>query len=155
MCTAALIDASAFGVYLEAGQDRPLRRWIRDGHGIVMYAGVGRYADELRKSPRMSAAIAEYRTGGTARLVPEADIEHADRDLRNVLFKSNDRHMLALATAGRVSVLHSTDRDLQMDFKRPPKVGTTRRAVYPTSASRRLRQQFLDQRRCPNRMGGT
>lgn len=119
-----------------------------------MYASVGRYQQELERSPRMLEAITEYRRAGSARAVEIVAVDNAAAELRNKPIKSNDRHILALAVAGRAVVLYSTDNFLRWDFKQLPKVGGQRRAVYPANSRESKQQRFLDQRRCPKRKGG-
>ena len=96
-----------------------LRRWIKIGHGVIIYSNYGQYAR------RVEAEREGMETGG--RLLP---VWPGQNVLRRNRFKrkktafaasaskirSNDRHVLALAAAGQATVLFTCDRDLKKDF---------------------------------------
>lgn len=153
MCIATIIDANGFGSFLNEASS-VLRSWISRRDGILVYSTEGDYAKEIQKSRRMMEVIATYRRNNAAKLISSGEIKAADATLPDSMIRSNDRHVLALAKAGKALVLFSDDQDLQNDFlnsKLLPRVGTRSRSVYPVAQPRRRQLQFLGRRRCRDR----
>ncbi len=119
---------------------------------MIVYATSGKYGEEMNE--KMLTFIAQFRRSRMTLLVRESRIRQAGQRLEAIGIRSNDRHVLQLALAGEVEVLCANDGDLKADFLNSrilPSVDGKRRAVFPHKASRKDRQRFLDQRKCPNR----
>ena len=162
MCVKLIVDASAFRHFCEnsartAGHQ--LRRWVANGHGVVVYSDEEGYRDELDRYQIVRTLLRDLRRRGAA-IVVKADtvlIAHEripDRPVR----RSNDAHILALAATSNATVLFSCDCRLQSDFSSNDvlgNVGRKKRRSVPlkihvpddtTEASKR--QRFLNARRC-------
>ena len=152
MCTTVVIDADVFGSFLRESAHSVLHSWIIKGNGVVAYTQHGRYARELKGSPRMLELFGEYRRAQRAKLI-EAEVIHEMEDtIDESSIQSNDKHVIALAKAGDALILCSNDRVLHQDFldvELLPNVNGQRRAVYPMKTEEKVRRQFLDNRVCP------
>ena len=166
MCVRTIIDASAFGHLCEESRDtagHQLRRWILNRDGLVVYCPTETtYAEELNRSHKVLAILSDFSQRGRTEKIQARETQDAlqripDRPVR----RSDDPHILALAAAGKATVLFSCDGDLKADFantKVLAKVAGTgrRRRSVPlkdkkpgdtTDAPRRKR--FFNDRRCP------
>ena len=153
MCTTVVVDADAFGIFLDEAEYPSLRSWIDKGHGIVAYSNHGRYERELKRSRRMLELFGEYRRAQRAKLIDAETIQEVEDALGESSIQSNDRHVIALAKAGDALILYSNDQMLHVDFRNTellPKVNGRRRAVYPMKAGEKVRRRFLESRACPS-----
>ena len=163
MCVRTILDASAFRhlcsrTKKSAGDQ--LRKWIREGDGVVVYSTYGRYGKELNDYAEARKVIFGFVDTGDAIDVNRTDFEEALNQIPGKPpRKSNDNHILALARAGKATVLFSCDGNLRKDFanvKIIPKIGRQKRRSIPglvdavpddiTKAGKR--KKFLDKRRC-------
>ena len=131
-----IVDANRLGAFLAhpAGTDAALlRAWVDRG-GRIVYSTGGAFAREVGRRTR--DRLLTYVRAGRATLVPRerfADDEHslrADPDLR-----SDDPHVLALARATGVRLLHTGDADLMADFRNKKFLDRPRGKVYSTAAN--------------------
>ena len=163
MCVRTLLDASAFGHFLDTNRrtaGHQLRQWITRGDGVVIYSTHELYGAELAKSPEVLRVVRDFRQRGLGILIDPGVVRAKVPDVPSrPARRSNDPHVLAVAAAGDATVLFSCDADLRDDFcGLLPKVGQQRRSSFPlkvdepqdtTDASRR--RKFLEERRCPSR----
>lgn len=168
MCVRTIIDASAFRHIIEptrhsAGDQ--LRSWIVRGDGVVVYdpQHTG-YAEELKKYTKVQRLLSDYSQRGRAIEVDAVSIREArDRIPDRPVRRSNDEDVdiLALAVAGRATVLFSCDGPLRTDFANNQVLGNVRRQhrrsvpdlvnEFPEDTTRRKRRRdFLARRRCPS-----
>ena len=147
MCTSVIIDANVFGEICKP-EYKELHAWLRGGHGHLTFTNSGRYAQEFNNT-RIEKLLSEYRRSGRAKLVKAEKIRQAEAEIKQLVVKSNDLHILALSWASEARILCTRDEVLQRDFKkRLPKAGRLKRAVYPYSQSVRERRKFLEKRKC-------
>lgn len=113
-----ILDANLFSEYLQNTPDMvPVRQWLEGNtrtrkRGKLAYSPTAKFRAEVGRH-RFRRKLVELRRAG--------------------LLKSDDPHIVALAVAGRVSVLVSRDQALHEDFKR-----VTGGKVYQTAMHRRL-----------------
>lgn len=154
VCTHTIIDKGMIGDFMKKGPGAKLghlRKWIDQGHGIVVYSEEGGYAGEIAEHPNFLALLSEYRRSDRARLISASRIEKELKRVNALGVKSDDRHILALAGASDARVLCSKDYKLQDDFKNSgilPKVGQKKRSVYPLNGKSSVQREFLSRRRC-------
>ena len=131
-----IVDANRLGAFLAdpPGEDAaPLRAWLDRG-GRIVYSTGGVFAREVGRRTR--DRLLTYARAGRATLVSAdrfADDERrlrADPDLR-----SDDPHVLALARAAGVRLLHTGDADLTADFKNKKFIDRPRGKVYSSAAN--------------------
>ena len=163
MCVRTILDASAFGHFCSRTKNSAgdqLRKWIGRRDGVIVYSTYGKYNEELSKYSEIYKLLAGLVDRGSAIDVNRTDFRVALKRIRsNTHCKSNDPHILALAIAGKATVLFSCDEDLCKDFanvKVIPKVGRQERRSVPglvdeapndiTKAGER--KKFLNTRRC-------
>ena len=154
VCTHTIIDKGMIGDFMKKGPGAKLghlRKWIDQGHGILVYSEEGGYAGEIAEHPKFLSLLSEYRRSDRARLIRASGIEQEQRRVNALKVRSNDRHILALAGASNARVLCAKDSKLQDDFKNPnilPKVGQKKRSIYPLNGKPSVQREFLSRRRC-------
>ena len=154
MCMEAIVDTSELHKVLvsrELDGDSTFRSWIRSRHGVLVYASTGDYRKEFLNNRRIMELINRYRQGGHLKLVDDTDLSVSEKQLQGIRIQSNDPHVLALALASDALVLCSDDNKLCTDFKNRsvlPKIGRQARAIYPTKATKKKREEFLGKRKC-------
>lgn len=162
MCVRTIVDASAFRHFCEnsartAGHQ--LRRWIANGHGVVVYSDEQRYRDELDRYHSVRTLLGDLRQRGAAIVIGDNPIRIAlQRIPGRPIRRSNDAHILALAAASNARVLFSCDCRLQSDFSSNNilgNVGRKKRRSVPLkihrpndTADAATRRRFLNARRC-------
>ena len=126
---------------------------------LSFYCRNTRYTDELNRNEDVLHLMGDLRQSGRAVRIDETLLRtEEDRLPAWPTRRSNDPHVLALAAAGRATVLFSCDSNLQADFRDSrviPNVGTRRRRSLPLRINQpqdrtgtRQRRRFLDYRRC-------
>lgn len=155
MCVPIIIDASVGSEVWDKDTARfaLLRAWVTRGDGLVISTPESDFAREMKKIRLPAAArYREWRRVGRLRLVPASAVEEAARRLDRRKMKSDDPHVLALASAAGVRVLCARDPALEIDFKntavlpRPPQGA---RRTFPHRGDRAVQKKFLDRRKCP------
>ena len=136
-----IIDADMFGVYCAADNPAlgPVRKWVDNG-GKVVYTNVGQYGDELKRCGRMMDMIEKIggqREFGNLKLVKSKDLNAQMSALKKTKLKSNDRHIIALAKAGGVTLLVTEDGALMDDFKSQIRKGKIFKPGTPESTIQR------------------
>ena len=140
----AIVDANAVsGVFgdspSEAGAG--LRRWIGDGRGRL--ASGGRLHEELRAASegfRRWAAAA--RGAGQLRIFDDQTVQaQVERFEAHPERRSNDSHILALATVSGARLLYTNDEALQQDFTDRALVNSPRGRVFSTRVNRQFDRQ--------------
>lgn len=131
-----ILDANLFTDYMKRTPDmQPVWRWLEgvrgsQRRGKLAYSPTDKFQAEIRKHP-FKTKLVELRRAGLLREVPVAEVKEAESGLPPL--KSDDPHVVALAVAGKVSVLVSRDQDLHADFKK-----LAGGKVYQTAAHKRL-----------------
>lgn len=116
-----ILDANLFTDYMKKTPDmQPVRRWLECARGSrrrgkLAYSPTDKFRAEIQKHP-FRTKLVELRRAGLLKEIPAAEVEEAEGDLPPL--KSDDSHIVALAVAGKVSVLVSRDQDLHDDFKK-------------------------------------
>ena len=145
-----IVDANRLGAFLAdpAGDDAaPLRAWVDRG-GRIVYSTGGAFAREVGRRTR--DRLLTYVRAGQATLVPADRFADDERKLRNHPdLRSDDPHVLALARATGVRLLHTGDADLTADFRNKKFIDRPRGKVYSTAANAGL----LATARCATRSG--
>ena len=157
MCTATIVDTSELHKVLVSKKqdgDSTFRSWIKRRDGVLVYAPSGDYREELRKNLKAMALMESYRQKNHAKLISAAALSASEKKLQGRRIQSDDRHVLALALASDALVLCSGDNELCADFNNTevlPKIGRQARAIYPTKATKKKREEFLGKRKCSKR----
>ena len=131
----AIVDANAVSDVFgdspsEAGAG--LRRWIGDGRGRL--ASGGQLQEELKAaSERFRRWAAVARGAGQLRIFDDDKLQvEVDRYEAHPGRRSNDAHILALATVSGARLLYSNDRLLHQDFRNPQLINDPRGHVFST-----------------------
>ena len=115
----------------------PIRDWLTEGDGCVVYGG--RLANELFKYGAARRFLIELGRQGRAARIPQGRIDkETDRLQAGQHLTSNDPHVIALARVSGARVLFSADTDLHADFKNARWVSKPRGRVYSSRKHRRL-----------------
>ena len=130
-----ILDANLFSEYLQNTPDMaPVRQWLegsRRRKGKLAYSPTAKFKAEVRRHPFRDKLV-ELRRAGLLKEIPTAKVAEEEDKLPDL--KSDDPHIVALAVAGRVSVLVSKDQALHKDFTRI----VPRGKVYQTARHRHL-----------------
>ena len=113
-----ILDTNMFSSYLESDEMKPLRNWIQNRGGKIVFSDIGKLGRELQKHRKMAQRLKLHRRAGKVKVVGKIEVARARTELKYLDLKSNDIHILALAKAGNVKLLCSKDRHLHSDFKR-------------------------------------
>lgn len=132
-----ILDANLFSEYLQNTPDmQPVRRWLEGGGGTpsrgkLAYSPTAKFQAELGKHHKFKTKIDALNRAGLLKMVPVSKVAEEESKLPNL--QSDDPHVVALALAGRVSLLVSRDKALHKDFK-----DVAGGKVYQTAAHKRL-----------------
>ncbi len=116
-----ILDANLFSDYLQNTPDmKPVRRWLEGGRGTpsrgkLAYSPTAKFRAELGRHRKFKTKLDALNRAGLLKMVPESKVAEEEGKLPNL--KSDDPHIVALALAGRVSLLVSRDQALHKDFK--------------------------------------
>ena len=145
-----IVDANRLGAFLADPADEdaaPLRAWVDRG-GRIVYSTGGAFAKEVGRRTR--DRLLTHVRAGRATLVPAERFADDERKLQNHPdLRSDDPHVLALARATGVRLLHTGDADLMADFRNKKFLDRPRGKVYSTAANADL----LAATRCATRSG--
>lgn len=168
MCIRTILDASAFRHLCEPSKNSAggqLRSWIKRRDGVIVYSGGERkYARELRKHSEAYRLMKTYVDNGQAEEIDDQSIQQAMSQIPGrSIRRSDDAHVLALALAGKATLLFSRDLDLLQDFtdrRVIERVGGHQRHCVPHLApdpkdtkKASYRRKFLETRKCPASSG--
>lgn len=132
-----ILDANLFTDFMNKTPDmQPIWRWLEgvrgsQRRGKLAYSPTDKFKAEVGKHPRFETNLVELYRAGLLKVVPAAEVKEAEDTLPPL--KSDDAHIVALAVAGKVSVLVSRDKNLHADFK-----NLARGKVYQTAKHKRL-----------------
>ena len=137
MC--AIIDASVtFEVFgqrqTKAGTE--FRGWLDNNRGKLVVGG--KNLTELQKNSSFSRWFLEARRlEGKVQQIKNTEISEVQLEIvqRNPL-KSDDEHVLALATVSGARLLYTNDKDLQRDFGNPKIISSPYGKIYTTLISK-------------------
>ncbi len=163
MCVRAILDASAFRHFSAETRNSAgyqFRKWLNREDGIIVYTNYAKYKKEVSVNNEIRGLLQAYLKIGKAIDIALADLQPAldgipDPPIR----RSDDPHILALAVAGKATVLFSCDKELCKDFADPkviPRTGRQRRKSLPSidehspeeTTGSKERKKFLNSRRC-------
>ena len=120
-----------------AGDFIPVRKWIEQSDGCVVYGG--RLADELNRIRNARRYLREFTRSGKARLITYKDVESEESELlNNSPLKSDDPHVIALGRISGARTLCSGDSNLQFDFKNPQLIDNPRGSIYQNPSHKHL-----------------
>ena len=109
--------------------------WLDRNNGILVVGG--RNLEELQKNKNFKKWFLEARrSSGFVTQIKESDItEFIQKGLRNRKFRSDDKHVLALAEVSGARLLYTNDKKLKDDFTNPNIISNPNGAVYTTQLS--------------------
>lgn len=140
MC--AILDANVAGVVF--GPDcgpagREFRRWIEQGTGRLAVGGLLRR--ELSAHRGFQQWLRQALLSGRAASVSDEQVDRKAKMLQEQdACRSDDEHVLALASLSGARLLYSRDRKLQRDFKDPKLLNSPRGKVYPEQRGAQCRR---------------
>lgn len=105
--------------------------WLEKGKGKLAIGG--RLRHELSQSEKFQELLNLLLLGGNAINIPDQEVDTAAQELQNqMICKSDDEHVLALARVSGARLLYTNDQDLQKDFKNRQIIGGIQGRVYTT-----------------------
>ena len=142
-----IVDASRLGLFLAepVHEDSvPIRKWLDEHGGRIVYSTAGRFADEV--VGRARTKLEAYYRAGKAEYVP---LEHFEEDAETLAsqIRSNDPHIIALARAKGVRLLYTGDGALRDDFKDKRFIDGPRGKVYSRASNKDLLTRSMCARR--------
>ncbi len=163
MCVRAILDASAFGHFSSETRNSAgyqFRKWLNRQDGIIVYTLFAKYYKEVRANIGIRDLLRNYFDAGKAIYIDPASVESALNGIPDPpIRRSDDPHILALAVAGKATVLFSCDKELCKDFadyRVIPATGRQGRRSLPgidehspeETTGAKKRRKFLNSRRC-------
>lgn len=151
MCIRTIVDTNVLSTLRDdddTSQWDRLSAWIRRGDGLIVFTDAGRFAEEINKVEWIRNRYVQWEKNGRLIKISHDKVREAQQMVDHRTIKSDDLHVLGLALAGKVVVLHSNDKKLCHDFKNLGAVHGVTRSVYPHEAAAKRRNQFLRTRRC-------
>lgn len=113
-----ILDANLFKDYIEKSPDmKPVWRWLEGPkrRGKLAYSPTAKFEAEVGMHRCFKKKLADLRRAGRLKQIPAAKVTETESGLPPL--KSDDSHIVALAIAGKISVLVSLDQALHADFK--------------------------------------
>lgn len=114
-----IVDANRLGFLLSKPDNedvQPIRKWLRDKRGMIVYSTGGKFAEEVRGHARRE--LAELARSKQARFVSRQRWQPEwERLEKYANCKSDDSHVLALAKVSGARLLYTGDQALRNDFK--------------------------------------
>ncbi|MDE0226675.1 MAG: hypothetical protein OXP28_16320 [Gammaproteobacteria bacterium] len=142
-----IVDASRLGRFLSepAHEDSvPIRKWLDEQGGRIVYSTAGKFADEVVGKVRTK--LEAYYRAGKAVYVPRERFEQ-DAETLAPQIRSNDPHVIALARAAGVRLLYTGDGALRDDFKDKRFIDQPRGKVYSRAGNANLLTRSVCARR--------
>lgn len=143
MCV--IIDTNMIDGLLDTNNKdmKPLRDWLEKGKGKLVSPQNSGLQKEYEGRVKLQTLLVEYNKKGVLKVVLKESIKAAEErllDNSEIMFQSDDRHIIVLAKASGAKLLASQDQDLESDFK-----DIIRGKIYKDQSHRHL----LSRRRCP------
>ena len=112
-----ILDADKYSDFLNPNNSdlQPVRDWIQNKGGKLVYSPTKKLKEELGRHKRMKSRFLLYAQAGRVREVERDKVDHMEAGLTGL--SSNDSHIVALALVAEVKLLVSGDTDLHDDFK--------------------------------------
>lgn len=127
-----ILDTNRFSDYLNPdNQDmEPVRRWIREKNGKIVFAHTDQMNKELNNHRKMHTKFHEDRVNGKVILIDAKEVEDKKADLPRL--KSNDPDIIALALVSKTRLLVTGEQKgkLHIDFKKIAKGKVYRRKEH-------------------------
>lgn len=135
-----IVDANVrdkfFGSPIDADA-APIMEWIVSSDGRFIVGG--QLTRELAANEKIRRLLVVLNRTGKALVVPSRRVDQKQRELiRSKLCKSNDHHIIALASVSGARLLYSEDKQLHADFKNPELLNRPRGVIYQNASHRRL-----------------
>ena len=120
-----ILDANVRGLFIQGHASmRPIWNWLKK-KGRIIYADDQAFKQEwpLKTGSDAHQFWQDLRTGNKIKMLSKKGMDQGNVDLKELLKKKNyqlrsdDRHIIAAALAGKVKLLATQDRFLQQDFK--------------------------------------
>ena len=135
-----IVDANRLGDFLAdpvKPDSAPIRKWLDQGGGRLVYSTGGAFAREVGR--RLRTKLSDYVRAGKASVIPADRFAEDERGLAGRADRrSDDPHVLALARATRVRLLYTNDPGLVADFTNKKFIDRPRGKIYSRAANARL-----------------
>jgi len=149
MCTPTIIDVNSVNLIVVQENPDPILNWIENGYGVLCYTGAGKLGQEIQRTSRFKQKLEAYKSSGRAKNISGHKMEVSKKVLEPEKLVSNDEDLLALILASNAEVVATEDLDLRRDIKSYIKAIKKKKvSIYPRDQKRKVRQKFLDKRRC-------
>lgn len=139
-----IVDANVMGKFLREPENEdcdPIYRWLGNG-GKILYSSGGQFKYEISASAKVK--LSKLAAKGNAILVGAEKFHKIERDITTSnLCKSDDFHILALASFTGARVLYTKDRDLIKDFKNKSLIDNPRGRIYSSKSNAGLLNQSI------------
>ena len=138
-----ILDANCFSEYVNNKPDmEPVKTWVEKEGGKIVFSEEEQIKKEMKHHKGMFKLLNTYKNIGKVKMLPKNEIEVAIKKLNNEEgLKSNDKHLLALAKVGSITLIVTRDKYLQEDFKNVVNNGK----IYSKAKNKKLLQHV----KCP------
>ena len=131
-----ILDADKYSDFLNPNNSdlQPVRDWIQNKGGKLVYSPTKKMKEELGRHKRMKSRFLLYIQAGRVREVDRDKVDHKEAGLTGL--SSDDSHIVALALVADVKLLVSGDKNLHKDFNK-----IVRGKVYQNPSHKNLLRQ--------------
>ena len=133
-----IVDANKVGEFFgepPSEEAAPIREWLENRDGKLVYCDVGKYAQELKEHNEKLRNL--YRNG-QADLIEIGISEEQEKLEKLNICTSDDIHILALARVGGARLLYTGDKALIKDFTNKAIIDDPRGKIYSGAKNKRL-----------------
>ena len=135
-----ILDNSKLGPFFSEKHNKdsaPIHDWMENRFGKLVYSFGGKFGTEM--SSRAKEKLKGLDQSGKAKQIIPKELVNQERKMpKNVKFKSNDKHILALARASGASLLYTEDKSLMEDFKNIKLINNPRGRIYSRAENKSL-----------------
>lgn len=135
-----IVDANVMATFLAEPQNEvvvPIRNWLENRGGRVVYSTGGKFSNELSYHQRK--ILQSFVQAGLANVIDYSNFSDDQRLLESSEFlKSDDPHILALARYTGARVLYTNDHNLQDDFRNKRVIDSPRGKIYKDQRQSKL-----------------
>ena len=145
-----ILDANVRGLFVHKQASMlPIWNWL-EKKGRIVYADDQTFEQEWEVSRKKSDTYQlwqDLQTANKIKRLSKAEMDDGKADLKKLLkkknyqLKSNDKHIIVAALAGKAKLLATEDRPLEQDFKRL----INNRGIYKNETH----SHILDKHPCP------
>ena len=115
----------------------PIHDWIEKRSGKLVYSFGGKFGTEMSSNAKKKLRGLDQ--SGKAKQIHHSELTKQARKIpENIVFKSDDKHIISLARASGARLLYTEDKDLMEDFKNTQLINNPKGKIYSRAKNKDL-----------------